>query len=198
MSKRKMFLFLIIDSAFLPRVWARTLHDVRPPVNYPMSIWIIILSILAVILLCAAAYFYLKKRLKNVSADLPVQKPRAPWETALERLARLNEKKLLEKGLVNDYYTEVSEIVRYYCEDRFFLKAPDMTTEEFLRDLRTSSQLNENQKKRLKDFLTQCDLVKFAKHKPSPSEAGEVFISAKDFILETKIAETVKGGSDGL
>ena len=51
-------------------------------------------------------------------------------------LNRLRAQGLIEQGQFEDYYVQLSSIVRHYLEDRFHLRAPEMTTEEFLHDAR--------------------------------------------------------------
>jgi hypothetical protein len=38
----------------------------------------------------------------------------------------------LAKGLIKEYYTEVTEIIRRYIERRYGIEALEMTTEEIL------------------------------------------------------------------
>jgi hypothetical protein len=60
-----------------------------------------------------------------------------------------------------------------------------MTTEEFYQHLRRSSDLHPEQKESLKRFLESCDMVKFAKYVPDPSESKGSFDLAGAFVEET-------------
>ena len=66
------------------------------------------------------------------------------------------------------------------------MRAPELTTEEFLEDLRDSDVLVQSHKDLLKEFLQHCDLVKFAEHMPATSEIQQAFDACKRFILETQ------------
>ena len=68
------------------------------------------------------------------------------------------------------FAVEVSEAARKYLEDRFGLRAPERTTEEFLAELSGSVALDGRHKELLADFLTRCDLVKFARAVADRSE----------------------------
>ncbi|MCA9399895.1 MAG: hypothetical protein KC618_09100, partial [Candidatus Omnitrophica bacterium] len=70
------------------------------------------------------------------------------------------------------------------------IKASEMTTEEFLLHLRNSDKLTSQHKQILKDFLSSCDLVKFAKHVPGDSEIQDGINAARDLIQQTKPAES--------
>ena len=80
----------------------------------------------------------------------------------------------------------VSDAVRVYLEERFQLRAPERTTEEFLRDLQKTPVLTEQQKKSLSDFLEQCDLVKFAKVSPGAAEARGTLEMAIQIVKSTQ------------
>jgi len=86
----------------------------------------------------------------------------------------------------NSKNSEISDIIRHYLENRFLLKAPEMTTEEFLFYVRDYSQLIKEHKTLLKEFLLTCDLVKFAKYVPLFEEMDAIFVSAKKLVDETK------------
>jgi hypothetical protein len=68
------------------------------------------------------------------------------------------------------YAGEVSDAVRHYLEDRFGLRAPERTTEEFLLDLSRRPTLDPRHQGPLAAFLEQCDLVKFAGWRPGAQE----------------------------
>lgn len=112
--------------------------------------------------------------------------PLPAHETAFKALQELTNKAYLKTGKVREYYFELSDIVRHYVENRFQLRAPEMTTEEFLTTLKDSKILNAEQKILLKDFLSHCDMVKFAKYLPDEKESESSYESAKRFIEETK------------
>ena len=83
------------------------------------------------------------------------------------------------------FCTAVSEITRSYLEERFGLKAPDQTTEEFLADLPKNAELDERHKESLAGFLTGCDLVKFAKFEPARTDLEALHAAALDLVLQT-------------
>lgn len=142
--------------------------------------------IVAALLIAAAAalIYYLIKRRKAKQALPPP--PRLAHEIAYEALQRLKEKNLEKTGLIKEFFSELSSIVRHYIEDRFKLRAPDMTTEEFLFMVRNSMELSGTHKELLKDFLNRSDMVKFAKYGPSVDEIRGSFISAQKFVDETR------------
>lgn len=153
------------------------IKDIKGPLYFKEPNWTLIWTVLAVV--CGATVFFVFRRNMN---RLP---PKLPHESALEELEAIKGV-YLKGGEVKEYYFGVSDCVRRYIERVFALKAPEMTTEEFLNSLRDSSRLNIGQKDLLKDFLNACDLVKFAKYAPTTAEAENVYTSAAKFIEETK------------
>ena len=91
---------------------------------------------------------------------------------------------------------EVSETVRVYLEDRFNLRAPERTTEEFLVELQTSGALNQEQKQSLAEFLQSCDLVKFARLEPTETALRELHDSAVRLVDETQFDPVATSGRE--
>ena len=108
-----------------------------------------------------------------------------PHEWAFDQLRLLIDEKLVEQGLVHEFYFRLSHVVRVYIELRFGLMAPERTTEEFLVEVQRSDVLRDDHQTLLGDFLTSCDLVKFAKYEPIASEIELAFDLARDFIEQT-------------
>ncbi len=110
-------------------------------------------------------------------------------EIAYARLRALVAEKLAEQGKIKEFYERISGILRHYIEDRFDLHAPERTTEEFLVELRFTEALPASDKEVLQEFLTHCDLVKFARHDPTTEQIQRTFDLVKDFIERTKSEE---------
>ena len=144
-------------------------------------VWIWIIA--GVIILAATGgWFFLKK--KHGVSLIRIFKP--AHEIAYERLRKLVERDLIKSEQIKEFYEEVSNILRHYIEDRFDLRAPERTTEEFLVELQSSDALGESDKKDLGEFLGHCDLVKFAKHRPGTEQIQQTFDLVKNFIEKTK------------
>jgi hypothetical protein len=113
----------------------------------------------------------------------PRQSPAAIARHALRELQRAQ---LPEQGRHDDYYQRLSAIVRRYVEAEFGLRAPEMTTEEFLQEAARSAALSVSHRQLMRQFLEQSDLVKFARYQPSRTEADEAFAAAERFLNETQ------------
>jgi hypothetical protein len=153
------------------------IKDIKGPLAFKEINWLAVAIILAV-LSAWPAFVMIRKRMRKMP-------PKLPHETALEELEAIR-CGYAKGGQVKEYYVGVSDCIRRYIERVFGLKAPEMTTEEFLNSLKESAALNSEQKDLLKNFLKACDLVKFARYAPTAAEAESVYISAKKFVEETK------------
>jgi hypothetical protein len=140
------------------------------------------------LLLLAAAILLGARRRKAVRRDKPATGPVAllPHETALKALAALRGRKPTQQPMVEPFHREMSTIVRRYIEERFALRAPERTTEEFIREATGSGLLSPVHQELVKAFLEQCDLVKFARQQPAPDEVTVALAAAERLVRETK------------
>jgi hypothetical protein len=111
---------------------------------------------------------------------------RSAYEIAHVRLQRLLAKPRPVSEQVGAFYVELSGIVRRYLEDRFELRAPELTTEEFLAAVGQSPDLSRDHQTLLRGFLRQADLVKFAGVQPTRDDIERSIASAQQFLEETR------------
>lgn len=155
------------------------LHDIRGPVPLPpelLWLWIAVGAALGGLL----ATFVWNKwfRTRQLATPIPHVPPhqRAKHRLA-DALALLSQPK--------PFCIAVSDALRLYLEERFEFRAPERTTEEFLADLQQTHLLNDEQKEFLTDFLTRCDLAKFAKHEPGETDLRQLHSAAIGLVEET-------------
>ena len=165
------------------------IRDIKPPMVIPSGLawlwWTLGALVLAAVLLLAWRYF-----LKRVTRD--VAAPPVP--------AHIRARQMLERALAfivepKQFCTMVSNTARVYLEERFNFHAPERTTEEFLRELKTTDLLNSEQKESLGKFLESCDLVKFAKYEPTETELRGLHSSALRLVEETIPREVENSGT---
>lgn len=84
------------------------------------------------------------------------------------------------------FFVELSDIIRRYLEDRFQLKAPERTTEEFLDIATGSPDLTAEHRGFLHQFLAYADRVKFARHLPQLEHVDQALAAAEQFLNQTK------------
>ena len=183
-------------SSLLPQKAAElVIAEIMPPVAFPRPPHQWLYGVIAGCILCSGGVFgYILWRKRRTNPETALGPP--AHEVAFARLEDLIQARLIEKGEVKLFYLRLSNTLRHYIEDRFALRAPELTTEEFLADLRDTDVLIQSHKDLLKEFLQHCDLVKFAEHVPATGEIQKAFDACKRFILETQApvrADTVSG-----
>jgi hypothetical protein len=162
------------------------IKDVKEPIKIPLDWRMIILYILIGLIIITAgvyAYLYYKKK-RAQKLGLIKEVVREPEEIALEALHILEDKKLWQQGLIKQYHSEITEIIRRYFEGRFNLPALEITTNELLTGLEKVPKAK-HIIKITTDFLNNADLVKFAKFVPMSKVNEEMMIQAYEIVNTT-------------
>lgn len=162
---------------------APTLADLRPPavpVEIPVASpsrlpWYASIGAGALLLILVAWLFTRRKRPEEIAPNL------TPSEQANLEFERLMREDPLARGETNTFFVEMTAIVRRYIERSTGVRAPEQTTEEFLRAMRTHASFPTDTRDQLKEFLEAADLVKFAAQVPVREEIEESFRLAQEF-----------------
>ncbi|MGA7838229.1 MAG: LPXTG cell wall anchor domain-containing protein, partial [Ignavibacteriaceae bacterium] len=171
----------------------KDIKDVKDPEKIPLDLTEIILWVLAGLILLALGFYFYRKYRKKKSRKPAIRKEVIipPHIKALKALKSLEEEKLWQSGEVKQYHSEITEIIRIYFAARFGLQALELTTSETLGHLKGRKDADviigttEN-------FLTNADLVKFAKFSPLSSVNEEMMRQAVEIVEKTKPEEKTK------
>ena len=146
--------------------------------------WIVIgLLILALI----GVIIWLIIRYKNNKPVKILERPKEPpYVIALRRLEELKEKKLYQQGKIREYYSELTDILRTYIEQRFRIAALEQTSSEIINSFKIAKVIDDNQLELLKNLLRTADFAKFAKYKPTNDINEQNWNLTKEFIETTK------------
>jgi hypothetical protein len=159
---------------------ATDIHGIKPPIVIP-NYWIWLWVALAVLVVAAGAITAYARWRRKAGQPPPV--PYVPPHV------RAREKLREALALISQprpFCILVSDTVRLYLEERFDFHAPERTTEEFLYELQVSELLLPEQKQSLGEFLSVCDMVKFARYEPGQPELQALHDSATRLIDETE------------
>ena len=149
---------------------------------------IVIGAVLAGILLGFLLFLFLRKRRRRPK---PAPPPRPAHEVAFEKLRRLADSSLRDEERYTDFYFGVSEAFREYLGNRYDFDSLEMTTTE-LMDAMSKVAPHDLSLEELREFSEECDLVKFAKYKPTRKEADDVLSAAFDMVERSKKIEVQK------
>ncbi len=175
----------------------RGLTDIKMPYSAPLTLKEVTPYILGVLLLGAIIFLVLysiKRRKKNKPFFAFPAKPKEPAHIiALRELDRIKSEKIWQKEKIKQYYSEVTDVLRNYIEERFEIPAMEQTTDEILDSFRNRKDLiGEKNYKNLSQILSVADLVKFAKYKTLPDDDNLTLVNSFFFVNETKKEEPRK------
>ncbi|MCX8064345.1 MAG: hypothetical protein N3G21_04155 [Candidatus Hydrogenedentes bacterium] len=165
--------------------------DIRNPWYFYMRF-----VLLGIFLGCAGllGFYLLFKYL--YTPRVKAEKVELPWEKALRRLRELKAKDLPSQGFYEPYYIQLSWILRYYIEDRFYIRAPELTTQEFIETAIRNKNFPSQYQNVLADFLRHCDRVKFAKFVPTVDHMEESFKTVWEFVENTSLRDITDGAKE--
>ena len=161
--------------------------------DWSLPFW---LSVLMLVLLAVAYYFYLRLRdNKPIISHIRIVKRLLPHQKAMKEIEQIKADKMVSSENSKEYYTKLTDTLRKYIEERYGFNAMEMTSSEIIEKLMASQDqkaLNE-----LRQLFTTADLVKFAKYSTLINENDANLVNAIDFINQTKlenvpVEETVK------
>jgi hypothetical protein len=155
------------------------LKAIAGPVAVPSTLPEIFAGAVTLLAVIAAGLFLFFGRLRNRRREAEEAVP--PWVRATRELDHIVSLNLPARGQHKEFYNSISLLVRRYIEEMFELSAPEQTTEEFLYALRDSPALGRH-RRFLSEFLSHCDLVKFAAYLPAQDEVHRAVRSCREFI----------------
>ena len=142
--------------------------DIRPPVTInarmPWWGWVgLCLIVIAIAVIVWLLFF------RQREAPLRLPAPPTDW---FEEIRRIGRSGLVEAGDFLTYYTSLSETLRRYLEHRTGVEAMERTTDEVRVDL-SEAGVGSGRVIEIQGFLSEADLVKFAKFVPGSDKAKE-------------------------
>jgi hypothetical protein len=155
-------------------------RDIAPPVALP-ELGLLLPSWLALGLLTAlAALAAIWWRRRQQPASGALQPADALALAELEQL-----RSLIDQDRVEDFHIRRAEVLRRYLAARFGLPAPVQTTEELLAATLAAGEPMVARRQLVGALLSQCDLVKFARHCPARDDMQAALAAATSFVQQT-------------
>lgn len=156
------------------------MFDIKPVLKAKSnsSFWLWLLVILVAVAAVGYGIWYYIKHKKPAAPKAKKEEIITPIERATRELKELEQKDLLAKGAVKDYYSQLTDIARTYIEEAIHVPAMESTTSELIEAMRTAvlkKRMNLTQEtfEQLEKILRTADMVKFAKSRPLDFEIAE-------------------------
>lgn len=152
-------------------------------VNREINWWLWGLLGLAALLIIGSLvwYFFLRKEIIPEKVITPLE----AHEIALKELNKIKDFSSEDLYEINQFYTDLSMILRRYLEHRFNFSAVEQTTTELRDSLRNIDILSSDYDK-LIELLPKADMVKFAKEIPPSDEFKADYASIEEFVKRSK------------
>ncbi len=171
-----------MHSSLLSILLTEELHDIAPPVDYSLiPTWVVFVAAFTFLaLLGGIIWWWLARRGQRT---VPPQLPRDRALAALQAAST-------EMNAVPPYRfsIRVSDILRRYVTDQFGLPVTRQTSFEFLEQLKRGPHFSEDEKHLLEDFLSRCDLIKFARYDATPTDSRLLLDEAMGFVEGGQVA----------
>ena len=115
-----------------------------------------------------------------------IAEKKSAYEDAIAKLRSLESRGAPATEGADAWFVELSAVVRDYVEGRYGLRAPELTTEEFLYIAAHWPAMSALDRTQLSSFLERCDRVKFAGYRPESQESLELLAAARKFVEDTR------------
>lgn len=149
-----------------------------------------VLIALAILVVLVLAFLYLLRHYRTNSPILqrvtlePILPAHVKAQNALDVIRD-------EKGWAKEdskaYYTELTDALRQYIQNRFGVNATEMTTSQVMEHL--VGLANDDQMAEIRELLTTSDFVKFAKFHPLQNEKMQHFDVVSSYVDATKVEQ---------
>ncbi|MBU1627045.1 BatD family protein [bacterium] len=170
----------------------KDIHDIKDVAEIPLDLSLYykigggVLFLGMVIALLIYYIRYRRQRKFEISEESLTKYP--PHEEAFMSLKALEEKNLIEEGMIKEFYIEFSEIIRIYVGRRYNLDALEQTTYELLENLK-EIMTDKEHIDLLSEILDESDFVKYAKYRPEKDVINSTLQKGYDFVEKTKKIE---------
>jgi hypothetical protein len=149
--------------------------------------WMTVLGLISAALVLGSGSVLAVRALR---ARRRVAQQRSAYDEAVAQLREL-EAHPPDASAADGWFVELSAIVRRYLEHRYEIRAPELTTEEFLLVATARPELTAEHRALLTSFLERCDRVKFAGYRPDADESLATLKAARGFVEDTRLREPI-------
>lgn len=132
--------------------------------DYWNKYWIyLVVGAVVFLTLLIVAILFLREKKNKGGKTFTVK---TPYEEAIDALKNIDKRKYLEKGQLYPFYSELSFLLRRYVGRVFHFSSLELLSDDLVDYFQKSTHLQKEDIEKLKEFLYDSDLVKFAKAVP--------------------------------
>lgn len=122
-------------------------------------------------------------RTLSVSEARQQAEPPSAQSTSLEMISLQDLEQALSElnaGRVQQYYAAIAVVIKTYVSEKYGVKVVDATTSQILATL--PDELTDVVADHVGEILRTCDMMQFARHRPSRAEINSIYQTAKEFL----------------
>lgn len=156
----------------------------------------LVVGLLVFIALLTVAILFLRSKKRKEEKSFVVK---TPYEEAMDTLRNIDRKKYLEKEQIYPFYSELSHAMRRYIGRVYDFSSLELLSDDLIDYFRKTTHLEKEDVNKLKAFLYDSDLVKFAKARPSAEKhiyyrkwAEDLIEKIKPLDLEDETVQEIK------
>ena len=143
------------------------------------------LSVLTLALALLVFYLFVRLREnKPIITKLRIVRHVPAHQRALSAIEKIKAERMQQSEDQKAYYTQLTDTLRKYIQERFGFNAMEMTSSEIIGRLQESG--DKKMLDELRELFNTADLVKFAKYSTLINENDLNLVNAVNFIDETK------------
>jgi hypothetical protein len=169
------------------------LKDLKKQAEIPEPVrWLLWIGLTAAALVLVSAVWWWRKhcRMPGVSA-IPFAPQVDPLDLVEAEFRDLLKRGLVEKGMIKQFYVQISEIIKRALEAGYRVPTVEQTTEEIMEAFARAShdgaaRIQPRSLEQIETFLLSCDMVKFARYVPSASEMDDCIQKAGRILAECR------------
>ncbi|MDP8201682.1 MAG: hypothetical protein P9M11_06025 [Candidatus Tenebribacter burtonii] len=169
------------------------IKDIADPLAVRLKFMDYFIPLLIIIIIIFAIKYLIKliKQSKNGISKPEIIDDRPAYIIALELLNKLKKDDLLTKGDFLNFYFRISLILRLFIELHYKINSVEMTTSEIRANLLLDDH---SEKSDIVRFLSQADMIKFAKEIPEIKNSEDSFNWLENYLksfekITTNISE---------
>lgn len=102
---------------------------------------------------------------------------------AMALIDELKKRPHVDKEQMEAFYSDLTEAIRHFIEEKYQIRAPTLTTPEFLQEMAQHPAFGTEERNRFAQFLESADRVKFAGYQPSEKEYFDALNTAQMYLI---------------
>lgn len=171
-----------VDRYFGPKA------EMQPPFvweDWALVIWFSFIFVLLCI--CIAVLWVSLKTGKPIIRIIRRKIKEPAHKVALNEIEKIKQERTWAQEDSKEYYTQLTDTLRTYIQDRYGFSAMEMTSDEIIE--RLTQENDEEALNELRDLFRTADLVKFAKYTTLINENDANLMTALEYVNQTKQEE---------